>query len=107
MFMKSILKLMVLAVMLSFAAPAMAGYQPLMVIRFNNPYVQYQSSLGMAVSAAVKTKGDVIFDVVAGNQAQNAGMMVARDIVSMGVWQKNVILHSSGLNNNEVLIFVR
>lgn len=107
--MKSILKtvILVLAVMVQPLAEASAADKPLMVVRFTNPYVEYQTSLGMVVRSAVKAKKDVIFDVVAGNQVIGAGSRVAQDIIAMGVKPVNVNVRRSGINNNEVLIFVR
>jgi hypothetical protein len=113
--MKSILKTVFLALVIAVFCPmpdafVQAGAEsrkPLMVIRFNGPFVEYSQSLNMAVVAAVKAKQTVIFDVVAGRQVQAMGNQVAREIVAMGVNPNKVTLSGSGINNNEVLIFVR
>ena len=107
--MKSIVKsILVIAFLLS-AVPAQSydSRQPLVTIRFDDPYVQYQNSLGMAVSQAIRVKQNVVFDIVAGSGAQGAARQVAADIASSGVSQSNITLSSSGYNNNEVMIFVR
>ena len=106
--MKSILKrFLLLFIVLTANAEAYQYNQPLMVIRFNSPYVEYEKSLSMAVTAAVKAKKDVVFDITAGTGARMQGGRVAQDIIQLGVKPTNVRLRNSGFNNNEVLIFVR
>lgn len=91
------------------ASPAQSydAREPLVVIRFNNPYVQYQNSLNGAVSAALKAKKDVVFDVVAGPQVQNMAGQVMRDIMSMGVQPNSINFINSGRGGTEVLVYVR
>ena len=100
------LKSIMLAVTLLTSIPAAAydAREPLVVIRFSSPDVQYQKSLGMAVSEAVKAKRDVVFDVVSGNQ--NYASQVMRDIANSGIRSGNINFIPSQ-NGNEVLIFVR
>ena len=105
--MKSILKSVLLAFVVLGQSAVAAPNQPLMVIRFVNPFVDYQSSLNKAVVSAVHAKKDVVFEVMAGNGAGNGGVQIAQDINKMGVTPANIHLRPSGLNNNEVLVFVR
>lgn len=110
--MKSILKTLLVAAVLSSAVPAALSAQassaePFVVLRFTGPYLDYQGSLSRAVKSAVGAKKNVVFDVVAGRQVAMYGNQVARDIIAMGVHPTNVNLRASGINNNEVLIFVR
>jgi hypothetical protein len=105
--MKSITKIILCALTLVAANGAMAADEPLVVIRFNNPYVQYKNSLSMAVSEAVRVKEDIVFDVVTGKAVQNMGNQIASDIIALGVRPANINLRQSNYNNNEVMIFVR
>ena len=92
--MKSILKSFLLMLALLVSAPVAVGAvdlntgvtfvlsapektrKPVMVIRFDGPYTEYEKSLSMVVRSAVQKKKDVIFDVAAGGQAQSEGGQV-------------------------------
>lgn len=111
--MKSIVKSLLLVLTLFISAPIAQeadaeGYRkPVMVIRFDGPYTEYEKSLSLVVRAAVQKKKDVIFDISAGGQAQAEGGQVVNSIRRMGVDRTHITLSYSGYNNNEVLIFVR
>ena len=109
--MKSILKSFALAACMFTLFPAQqtnaASAEPLMVIRFTTPDLNYRDSLGRAVRSAVAAKQNVAFDLVVGAQAAGYAGQVAQDIINMGIRPANVSLRGSNINNNEVLIFVR
>jgi hypothetical protein len=106
------------------AAQIGAGEQPLVVIRFDRPNVQYQQPLYNAVASALERKGAATFDLVAVASAQgNAANMalnvtrarqnaeeVLRSLTDMGLPADRVRLSSTSnpdVTTNEVRIFVR
>jgi hypothetical protein len=106
------------------AAQIGAGEQPLVVIRFDRPNVQYQQPLYNAVAAALERKPTATFDLMAVASAQgNAANMalnvtrakqnaeeVLRTLTDMGLPADRVRLSSTStpdVTTNEVRIFVR
>lgn len=106
-----------LALLLTFstfaAAKAEGTGTPLIVVRYNQKDVAYQSSLSFAVAEAKKVKPDVAFEVVdvspEGTIGRLHGQEVVDSIIHMGVDQKLVTLRSeNGAGaNEEVRVFVR
>ena len=106
-----------LALLLTFgifaAAKAEITGTPLMVIRYNQKDVAYQSSLSFAVREALKTKPTVAFEVVdvtpEGEISRTHGQEVADSITHMGVDPKQVTTRTEtgAVANEEVRIFVR
>jgi hypothetical protein len=106
------------------ATPAIAGRQPLMVIRFDKPNVAYEQALYSAVSRALDRRPGATFDVVAvsptgGNAGQSAlntstskrnAESVVRSLTSMGLPPDRINLSatsSAAAHGNEVQVFVR
>ncbi|HKX10069.1 MAG TPA: hypothetical protein VJN67_17850 [Stellaceae bacterium] len=103
------------------ATPAVAGRQPLMVIRFDHPKVAYEQALYSAVSRALDRRPGAIFDVVAvapagGNIAVNTSTSkrnaenVVRSLTSMGLPPDRISLaatSSASARGNEVQVYVR
>jgi len=106
------------------ATPAIAGRQPLMVIRFDRPNVAYEQALYSAVSRALDRRPGATFDVVAvsragGNAGQSAlntsnskrnAESVVRSLTSMGLPPERINLSatsSASAQGNEVQVFVR
>lgn len=101
--------------------PAKTTREPLVVIRFNKPHVDYARPLYRAVSYAVDKKPDVRFDVVAvtphpvsGNRlsAESGARLqgVLQTLADMGVPTSRVNLSSEGrpdAASDEVYIYVR
>jgi hypothetical protein len=106
------------------ATPAIAGRQPLMVIRFDRPNVAYEQALYSAVSRALDRRPGATFDVVAvsragatagqsslntSNSKHNAETVV-RSLTSMGLPPDRINLSatsSASAQGNEVQVFVR
>jgi hypothetical protein len=106
------------------ATPAIAGRQPLMVIRFDRPNVAYEQALYSAVSRALDRRPGATFDVVAvsptgGNAGQSAlntstskrnAETVVRSLTNMGLPPDRINLSatsSASAQGNEVQVFVR
>lgn len=106
------------------AAGLPAGQQPLVVIRFDRPNVQYQQPLYNAISTALERRPQASFDLVAvaatGGTAAEAALNVSRakqkadDVVralaDMGLPADRLRLSSTssaGVATNEVRIYVR
>ncbi|HLJ20630.1 MAG TPA: hypothetical protein VKU84_10545 [Stellaceae bacterium] len=106
------------------ATPAIAGRQPLMVIRFDRPNVAYEQALYSAVSRALDRRPGATFDVVAVSPAGgNPGMAalntntskrnaetVVRSLTNMGLPPDRINLSatsSASAQGNEVQVFVR
>jgi len=106
------------------ATPAIAGRQPLMVIRFDRPNVAYEQALYSAVSRALDRRPGASFDVVAvapvGNNAGQAALYtstskrnaetVVRSLTNMGLPPDRINLSatsSASAQGNEVQVFVR
>ena len=106
------------------ATPAMAGRQPLMVIRFDKPNVPYEQALYSAVSRALDRRPGATFEVVAvsptgGNAGQSAlntstskrnAESVVRSLTSMGLPPDRINVSatsSAAAQGNEVQVFVR
>ncbi|HKF72662.1 MAG TPA: hypothetical protein VKB68_12990 [Stellaceae bacterium] len=106
------------------ASTAIAGRQPLMVIRFDRPNVAYEQALYSAVSRALDRRPGAIFDVVAVSRAgANAGQSalntsnskrnaenVVRSLTNMGLPPDRISLaatSSASAQGNEVQVFVR
>lgn len=106
------------------ATPAVAGRQPLMVIRFDRPNVAYEQALYSAVSRALDRRPGATFDVVAvapagGNPGQSAlntstskrnAETVVRSLTNMGLPPDRINLSatsSASAQGNEVQVFVR
>jgi hypothetical protein len=106
------------------ATPAVAGRQPLMVIRFDKPNVAYEQALYSAVSRALDRRPGATFDVVAisrggGNASQSAlntnntkrnAESVVRSLTNMGLPPERINLSatsSTSARGNEVQVFVR
>ena len=106
------------------ATPAIAGRQPLMVIRFDRPNVAYEQALYSAVSRALDRRPGATFDVVAvspaggnpGTAALNTSTSkrnaetVVRSLTSMGLPPDRINLSatsSASAQGNEVQVFVR
>ena len=104
--------------------PAIAGRQPLMVIRFDRPNVAYEQALYSAVSRALDRRPGAIFDVVAvsragGTSGQSAlntnnskrnAENVVRSLTSMGLPADRISLSatsSASAQGNEVQVYVR
>ena len=106
-----------LASLITFSTFAVAKAEmtgtPLMVIRYNQKDVAYQSSLSFAVREALKTKPSVAFEVVdvtpEGEIGRTHGQEVADSISKMGVDRKQVTVRTEtgAVANEEVRIFVR
>lgn len=110
--MKSILKTVIFAALITITVPAQNAIsydtrQPLVIVRFSGQPVNYQNSLAMAVSEAVRVKQNVIFDVVAGRNVGAQGSQIAQDIIRSGVSRTNVNLQANNNSFNEVMVFVR
>ena len=100
-----------------------SGEQPLVIIRFDRPNVQYQQALFNAVSQALSRKPNATFDLLAVSPAQGNAANIAlnnaaaqrnaedvlRTLTDMGVSSSRVQLLSStdAVANNEVHVFVR
>jgi len=105
------------------AALPQSGDQPLVIVRFDRPNVQYQQALFSAVSQALSRKPNATFDLLAVSPAQGNAASVAlnsaaaqrnaedvlRTLTDMGVSSSRVQLLSStdAVANNEVHVFVR
>ena len=109
------------------AAPAGAGLasgRPFVVIRFNNPGVEYEQQLYEAVSAALTRSPDVAFDLVAvapaggtseeiarNSEAARASMgRVRQSLLDMGLPPDRVSLTQvtdPNIQSNEVHLYVR
>jgi len=106
------------------ATPAVAGRQPLMVIRFDKPNVAYEQALYSAVSRALDRRPGATFDVVAisrgGSNASQSALntsntkrnaeSVVRSLTSMGLPAERINLSatsSASARGNEVQVFVR
>ncbi len=106
------------------ATPAVAGRQPLMVIRFDRPNVAYEQALYSAVSRALDRRPGATFDVVAvspsgGNAGQAAlntstskrnAESVVRSLTNIGLPPDRINLSatsSASAQGNEVQVFVR
>jgi hypothetical protein len=106
------------------ATPAIAGRQPLMVIRFDRPNVAYEQALYSAVSRALDRRPGATFDVVAvapaggsagtsalntSNSKRNAETVV-RSLTNMGLPPDRINLSatsSASARGNEVQVYVR
>ena len=105
-------------------SPAIAGRQPLMVIRFDRPNVSYEQALYSAVSRALERRPGATFDVVAvapnrGNAGQAAlststskhnAETVVRSLTNMGLPPDRINLSatsSASAQGNEVQVYVR
>ncbi|MDB2414793.1 hypothetical protein N9W34_03385 [Rickettsiales bacterium] len=64
---------------------------PLLIIRFNQPYISYQKSLDRAVIAAVQTKSSVFFDIVS-IYPEDSGFMSKNDSKSVSEKLTNPII---------------
>lgn len=96
---------------------------PLVIIRFDQPNVQYQQALYNAVSQALERKPNASFDVLAVSPSQGAASQIAlnsaaarrsaqdvlRTLTDMGVSTSSVQLLASTqeVSSNEVHVFVR
>ncbi|HEU4825012.1 MAG TPA: hypothetical protein VFS85_00950, partial [Dongiaceae bacterium] len=106
------------------AGAGLAGGRPFVVIRFDNPSVDYEQQLHEAVNAAHARRPDVAFDLVAAapagatpeEAAQNAETArvdadkVMRSLLGMGVRGDRISLSQvadPSLQNNEVRLYVR
>lgn len=106
------------------ATPAIAGRQPLMVIRFDRPNVAYEQALYSAVSRALDRRPGATFDVIAvaptgGNAGQSAlntsnskrnAETVVRSLTNMGLPPDRINLSatsSASAQGNEVQVYVR
>jgi hypothetical protein len=109
------------------AAPAGAGLasgRPFVVIRFDNPGVEYEQQLYEAVSAALARAPDVAFDLVAvapaigtseeitsnSEAARASSEKVMRSLLNMGLPADRVSvsqLTDPGIQSNEVRLYVR
>jgi hypothetical protein len=103
------------------ATPAVAGRQPLMVIRFDRPNVAYEQALYSDVSRALDRRPGATFDVVAVAPAgSNSGLNttsskrnaenVVRSLTSMGLPPDRISLSarsSASALGYEVQVFVR
>jgi hypothetical protein len=106
------------------AGAGLAGGRPFVVIRFDNPSVDYEQQLHEAVNAALARRPDVAFDLVAAapagatpeEAAQNAETArvdadkVMRSLLGMGVRGDRISLSQvadPSLQNNEVRLYVR
>lgn len=116
------------AAILVFMAPISASAQtfqdtPLMVVRFNQPRLNYQQSLYNTLTRALQAKPDVFFNVIAlvpqgGNasldqklqaDAQGKTGALVGDMVRMGIPQNRlrVTYQKAGVEFPEVHIFVQ
>lgn len=109
------------------AAPVLrrpANPRPLVVIRFDDPNVEYQQAVYMAVNEAIERYPDAQFELVAVNPAQGNAAKVAiettrarrnaekvlRSLTQMGLTSDRIILSSLAndqIDNNEVHIYIR
>lgn len=118
--------LAVTAALLAPATPTLAqSYQdtPLMVVRFNQPRLNYQQSLYNVLTRALETKPDVFFNVIAlvpqvGNpsvdqklqaDAQGKAGGLVGEMVRMGIPQNRlrVTYQKAGVEYPEVHVFVQ
>lgn len=98
--------------------------RPLVVIRFDDPNVEYEQALYMAVNEAMERYPDAKFELVAVNPAQGNAAKVAiettrarrnaekvlRSLTQMGLSSDKIILSSLAnerVNNNEVHLYIR
>jgi len=103
---------------------ALAGRQPLVVIRFDQPNVAFQEALYQAVGAALQRKPAAVFDIVAvapsagsagdmalaSSQVKRSAEDVLRSLAQMGLPADRVSLTSTTAIDaevNEVRIYVR
>lgn len=101
---------------------SVARGRPLVVIRFDRPNVEYQSTLSSVISRALEREPNAAFDLVAVTPAKNAGQAgastqarrnaegVLRSLTGMGLPASRINLSatSSGeTQSNEVQIYVR
>lgn len=133
--MKFLFKTLVLSVFLAFvtvpntvllngANAYQAGREALMIIRYNQKQISYQTQLYSAVAEAVKAKPTVIFDVIGYapqtnsikknkryyENAQYYGQKVRDDMARIGVNPQQITFTTQvnpNLKNEEVRIFVR
>lgn len=107
------------------SSPAAAsGDVPLAVIRFNQTRVFYEQQLFKAVSAAVRTKPNVMFDVVSfipkskgdipqsdiDDMAQKQAERIISSLKQMNINDANIHFtkeHDGALRDHEVQIYVR
>jgi hypothetical protein len=97
---------------------------PLAIIRFNQGRVYYEQQLFKAVSAAVRTKPDVVFDVVSfipkskdkaaqvdiDTMAEKQSSQILDSLKDMGVAPSSIHYskeHDSTLRDQEIQIYVR
>ena len=114
------------AVPLRTAGPAapVPGDRPLVVIRFDNPNVEYRQQLYQAISAALGQRPNALFDVIAispasgdpaslslnANQARGYAETVATTLLSMGLPDPRISVGSAqafDAAGPEVRVFVR
>ena len=90
---------------------AVAADPAYMVIRFNQKNFNYHDKLAYAVREALKTKSNVVFEVVDVTTGTPAlyGQQIASDIENLGVPAAQVTMSSQNgdVSNEEVRIFVR
>lgn len=114
-----------IAATLFYSTPVFAaGEVPLAIIRFNQTRVFYEQQLFKAVSAAVQTKPNVIFDVVSFIPKSNGDALqsdvdsaakaqserVVSSLKKMGIISKNIYTskeHDPAIRDHEIQIFVR
>ncbi|MEQ8371243.1 MAG: hypothetical protein RIE31_04505 [Alphaproteobacteria bacterium] len=105
-------------------AASLTGRQPLVVIRFDNPNVEYEQALFTAMSRAMERRPDAIFDLVAvspaqgttaqvtlnANAARRNAEAVLRSLGGMGLPADRVTLSalsSPNVQSNEVHVYIR
>ena len=115
-----------LAAPLRTAAPTapVAGDRPLVLIRFDDPNVEYRQQLYQAISAALSQRPNALFDVIAispsagdpatvslsANQARGYAESVATTLLSMGLPDPRISVGSAqafDAAGPEVRVFVR
>lgn len=118
MMFRSIGALLVLTVGMLLSGAAFSMQKPLMVIRFYQPTVQYETSLSMAMKQALQANPQMQFDVVAvyPNRAQSResavhyGQQVMQQMQHMHVPMQQIFFHqqaNDGVTSPEIQIFVR
>jgi hypothetical protein len=121
--MKKIVILLGLLIAVFGSFGAFAAEKPVMVIRFNQEYVDYQKSLTKVVNSALAAKPDVLFDVVAvvpeaGSKSDNAKMQarasqlaakLVGNLNAAGVKPEQIrtTYQNSAVADSEIHIFVR
>jgi TPR repeat protein len=100
--------------LLPWAVFAQVNEKPLMIIRFQSPSVNYQQSLFVAMSQALKTNPDMQFEVASFYENGEAGgrfaEQVAQEMIRMGLPAKRVRVSAqtdTQATAPEVQLFVR